>query len=346
MLARVEGMPLDALRAGLDWQWSSFGDWLSRLDGRIGGQRRIPRRPHGDAAGGDGRRRDRRRRVADTDRGNGARSVDDACRRCLGFSTSQAPTHNDADGRAGAVAGRVARRAARAGRGGTRARRALTLEAILAGCLTGFTDDEHRPAADMSAAADRPLNWNVLGVSAINPDGHETQLAASERRGRTGRPGRRAHPAALDADPAVVPLRLRARRASRVARGAATCRCPSGCGRSPTPRCGAGSARAPSRRRPACCGPRRLGTTGDRRDVRARERRRRGPPGRRGRRRRAVATTRSTCCSTSWSPTSCAPGCRPRPFGDDEADWAAPCRGVARPATRWSAGPTPAPTST
>ena len=26
MLARVEGMPLDALRAGLDWQWSSFGD--------------------------------------------------------------------------------------------------------------------------------------------------------------------------------------------------------------------------------------------------------------------------------------------------------------------------------
>jgi N-acyl-D-aspartate/D-glutamate deacylase len=34
MLARVEGMPLDALRAGLDWQWSSFGDWLARLDGR------------------------------------------------------------------------------------------------------------------------------------------------------------------------------------------------------------------------------------------------------------------------------------------------------------------------
>src|SRR6201998_4969939 len=35
ILARVEGMPLDALRAGLDWGWASFGDWLNRLDGRI-----------------------------------------------------------------------------------------------------------------------------------------------------------------------------------------------------------------------------------------------------------------------------------------------------------------------
>ena len=33
MLARVEGMPLDALRAGLDWKWASFGDWLDRFDG-------------------------------------------------------------------------------------------------------------------------------------------------------------------------------------------------------------------------------------------------------------------------------------------------------------------------
>src|ERR1700726_4087873 len=33
MLAGVQGPPLDALRAGLDWQWSSFGDWLDRLHG-------------------------------------------------------------------------------------------------------------------------------------------------------------------------------------------------------------------------------------------------------------------------------------------------------------------------
>ena len=35
MMARVEGMPLAALRAGLPWDWGSFGDWIGRLDGRI-----------------------------------------------------------------------------------------------------------------------------------------------------------------------------------------------------------------------------------------------------------------------------------------------------------------------
>src|SRR3974377_2364458 len=36
MMARVEGMPLAALQAGLDWSWSSFGEWLARLDGAVG----------------------------------------------------------------------------------------------------------------------------------------------------------------------------------------------------------------------------------------------------------------------------------------------------------------------
>ena len=53
MMARVEGMPLSALRS-LDWSWDSFGDWLGRLDGADRGQRRLPRRPLHLAPGGHG----------------------------------------------------------------------------------------------------------------------------------------------------------------------------------------------------------------------------------------------------------------------------------------------------
>src|SRR3974377_2207418 len=35
MMARREGMPLSALEV-LDWEWTSFGDWLGRLQGGIG----------------------------------------------------------------------------------------------------------------------------------------------------------------------------------------------------------------------------------------------------------------------------------------------------------------------
>lgn len=36
MMAKVEGMPLAALEAGIHWDWTSFGEFLERLDGRIG----------------------------------------------------------------------------------------------------------------------------------------------------------------------------------------------------------------------------------------------------------------------------------------------------------------------
>ena len=35
MLARVEGMPLESLEAGVPWDWRSFGEYLDRLEGRI-----------------------------------------------------------------------------------------------------------------------------------------------------------------------------------------------------------------------------------------------------------------------------------------------------------------------
>ena len=36
MMAKVEGMPLVALENGLPWDWTSFGDYLDRLEGNLG----------------------------------------------------------------------------------------------------------------------------------------------------------------------------------------------------------------------------------------------------------------------------------------------------------------------
>ena len=36
MLARVEGMPVESLEQGVPWDWTSFGEYLSRLDGKLG----------------------------------------------------------------------------------------------------------------------------------------------------------------------------------------------------------------------------------------------------------------------------------------------------------------------
>jgi N-acyl-D-aspartate/D-glutamate deacylase len=179
MLARVEGMPLDALRAGLDWQWSSFGDWLKRFDGRVAvnagflvGHSAIRLAAMGeDAVGGKAtlKQVDRMVTLLHEALADGA----------LGFSTSQSQTHNDGSGQP--VPSRSASRdELLALAAGVRDHPGTTLEAIIPGCLQGFSDDEVALLTDMSVAADRPLNWNLLGVSAANPAGHQGQLRASE----------------------------------------------------------------------------------------------------------------------------------------------------------------------
>ena len=177
MMARVEGMPLAALRAGLPWDWGSFGEWLGHLDGRIAvnagflvGHSTLRRLVMGGrAVGGTASARDLDAMEAAL---HAALSEG-----ALGFSTSQVHTHNDGDGQPvpSRAAGRdeMERLAA-----AVRDHDGTTVELIVPGCLNGFTEEEIDFLTTMSLLADRPVNWNVLGVSAMNPDAAWSQLAA------------------------------------------------------------------------------------------------------------------------------------------------------------------------
>jgi N-acyl-D-aspartate/D-glutamate deacylase len=177
MMARVEGMPLAALRAGLPWDWRSFGEWIGRLDGHIAvnagflvGHSTLRRLVMGErAVGGTAD-------PADVDAMEAAlhAALEEGA---LGFSTSQVHTHNDGDGQpvpSRAAARQEMERLATA----VRQHEGTTVELIVAGCLNGFTEDDIDFLSTMSLLADRPVNWNVLGVSAMNAAGAWSQLAA------------------------------------------------------------------------------------------------------------------------------------------------------------------------
>ena len=179
LMARVEGMPLAALEQGLSWNWRGFGDWLSTLEGRIGvnagflaGHSALRRVALGDSAN-DGEAAGEEAVAAMV-----AQLHEAIAAGALGFSTSQAHTHNDGSGspvpsRSADRAELLALAAAIAEHEGT------TLELILPGCVNGFNDDEVDLMAALSAAAHRPANWNVLAVTSLDPDGWRRQLEAS-----------------------------------------------------------------------------------------------------------------------------------------------------------------------
>ncbi|MCU1456204.1 MAG: aminoacylase [Actinomycetia bacterium] len=186
LMARVEGMPLAALEAGLEWDWSTYKDWSARFDGGIGinagflvGHSAVRRVVMGDDC----------HETASAEQIDAmARIIAEACAAgALGFSTSTAPTHHDGAGdpvpSRGADPEELVTLA-----GAVRDAEGTTLECILAGCINGFTDAEKDLITRMSVAGNRPVNWNVLGVSTLDPARHESQLEtsdyAAERGGR------------------------------------------------------------------------------------------------------------------------------------------------------------------
>ena len=177
MMATVEGMPLDALEAGPAWDWQSFGEWLDRIDGALGvnagflvGHSTMRRVVMGaDAVGGTAspEQVDAMVDLAHESMTEGA----------LGVSSSLGEAHTDADGNP------VPSRASSheellALAGAVRDHPGTTLEFIAA--MGEIPEDRIELMADMSVAADRPLNWNILG--SLSPtEVYEQQLTSCDR---------------------------------------------------------------------------------------------------------------------------------------------------------------------
>src|SRR4029079_8993455 len=184
LMARVEGIPLPALQQGLPWDWKSFGDYLQRVEssgtavnaGFLTGHSALRSVVMGAVAVGA--------TATDHPITQMEQLLHDALDAgAMGFSTSQAPTHNDGDGNP--VPSRAATREELVRlAGAVKSHPGTQLELIIAGCLNGFSDDEVDLMTSMSLAADRPVNWNVLGVAAGGM--HETQLDASSRAAERG----------------------------------------------------------------------------------------------------------------------------------------------------------------
>ncbi len=185
MMAKVEGMPLAALEHGLEWRWETFGEYLDALDGAVAvnagflvGHCALRRYVMGpDAVGHEATpaQLEQMEQVLHASLAAGG----------LGFSTTLSTTHSDGDGQP--VASRWASHdellaLCRV----TGQHEGTTLEGIVEGCLDQFSDDEIDLLVAMSAAARRPLNWNVLTVDSRVPERVTRQLEASSRAAEAG----------------------------------------------------------------------------------------------------------------------------------------------------------------
>ncbi len=182
MMAVVEGIPLAAMEDSGAWDWTTFSQYLDRIDGGLAvnagflvGHSTV------------------RRAVMGADATKGAASEaqlaamaalvgESLSGGALGFSSSLGEGHTDGEGdpvpsRSANLDEFVALARVVRDHPGT------TLEFIPA--VGPISDERMRLMAEMSLAADRPLNWNLLG-SLASEEIYEQQLGASDRAAELG----------------------------------------------------------------------------------------------------------------------------------------------------------------
>jgi N-acyl-D-aspartate/D-glutamate deacylase len=176
MMAVVEGIPRQALAGGGPWSWGTFAEYLDRVDvglsvnaGFLVGHSTVRRVVMGDRASSD--------EATPTQIGSMVRLVSESLEGgALGFSSSLGEGHLDGDHRpVPSSSASFPEFVALAG--ALRAHEGTTLEFIPT--IGPIPEDRIELMADMSLAADRPLNWNLLG-SLASEEIWEQQLRASD----------------------------------------------------------------------------------------------------------------------------------------------------------------------
>jgi N-acyl-D-aspartate/D-glutamate deacylase len=177
MLSRVEGMPLEALEAGVPWDWRTTADFLDRLEGRLTpntgflvGHSALRRAVLHDEANTREAKPEEVAAMVELLRAGLAAGG-------LGFSSTWSTSHNDHRG--DPVPSRAASREELVTLAGVVGKfPGTTLEFIPAVGL--FDDQVFELMAEMSRRANRPLNWNLLQVYGKNTETVTHQLAGSD----------------------------------------------------------------------------------------------------------------------------------------------------------------------
>ncbi len=183
MLARVEGMPLTSLQEGVPWSWRTFGEYLDTIEGTLMpnagflvGHSALRRMVMGERSIGefasDKELHEMKKLLAESIEAGG-----------LGFSSSWAKTHNDAEGNA-VPSRHASERELVELCSVLRDTGAVALEFIPT--VERFDESVYQLLTDMSVAADRPLNWNVIFANARQADVIEEKLQASNFAARQG----------------------------------------------------------------------------------------------------------------------------------------------------------------
>jgi N-acyl-D-aspartate/D-glutamate deacylase len=176
MMAVVEGIPLTAMTGSAAWDWTTFAQYLEKIDGGLAvnagfmvGHSTVRRAVMGAEATSGPASEEQVAAMAEL--------VEESLSGgALGFSSSLGEGHTDGDGQP--VPSRLATfEELTALAGALRDHAGTTLEFIPA--VGPIPADRMRLMADMSLAADRPLNWNLLG-SLASEEIYEQQLGASD----------------------------------------------------------------------------------------------------------------------------------------------------------------------